>query len=349
MVYERSSWNPSELDVERLIVPSNVGETFSINIFNEELLYLGRQLRTSHGKRLDVLCVDKAGRAVVVELKKDTACLGVDTQALQYLASYFDYRGEKFLDIVCGGDSSLRSSIIDFCDAEITDINSEARIILLAQDFDPALFSMGRWLGDKKVAIKFVEYRPFCVDNSDSKFVAFSVRANYSHFDEYAGSLFRPIESVRRKPATFWHNIGIADESWWSFIVKEGIVTTSYSNLNSPSCIGYQKIKQYIDGDKIVAYASGYGAVGCGQVIGDSYEYKKHDFSKYRDEHYHRIKVKWEWVLSLDKGISSRELREDFLLNHPSSTIQAQRANPLGTSRLIEALAEKSQSIKKAG
>ena len=59
----------------------------SIDLLNPNWLLIGRQVKTSNGKFLDLLCMDRDGDLVVVELKKDLTPREVTAQVIEY-ASY---------------------------------------------------------------------------------------------------------------------------------------------------------------------------------------------------------------------------------------------------------------------
>src|SRR5690606_30505902 len=72
-----SDWLPQELELEKLIVTTEDGETPILDdaVFGEQLLVLRRQVSTRTGKRADILALDRAGRLVVVELKRNAGRL----------------------------------------------------------------------------------------------------------------------------------------------------------------------------------------------------------------------------------------------------------------------------------
>ena len=59
----------------------------NINLLDPNWLVIGRQIITANGKRLDLLCMDRGGGLVVVELKKDLTPREVTAQVIEY-ASY---------------------------------------------------------------------------------------------------------------------------------------------------------------------------------------------------------------------------------------------------------------------
>ena len=68
---------PSEKQLEDVI--SN-----DISILDPNLLLIGRQVLTSHGKFVDLLAMDADGKLVVIELKRDRTPRDIVAQLLDY-------------------------------------------------------------------------------------------------------------------------------------------------------------------------------------------------------------------------------------------------------------------------
>ena len=327
-----STWVPKEIELEKYLLRDDTDEgLLDQSVFREPLLLVSNQVRTRESKRADILALDQAGCSVVIELKRHRGSLGVDTQALQYLAAFSTYKGQDFIARFAKVDG-LSERIQGFVgdDFRIADLNRRSRIILVARSFDPTLFSMGEWLAKSGVAFRCIEYTPFEV--SGEKFLSFSVA-----FDRAPESLY-PIafQSHAREPETFWHNIGRPDDTWWQSLKQRGEISTGFDN--QPGDTGERILKSYIKGDRIVAYAKGRGAVGWGLIErptsykllhvgdpGDTFP-KKHS-------HLHRLNIVWKVVAAkVSDGIPADEIRKRFNIYHPVSTsvkINPRKANDL--------------------
>ena len=139
-----------------------------------------------------------------------------ETQALQYLAEFWPYRGQRFLDHFGRDDAEFEGKVRGFIgdDVPTQDLNRKSRIILVARKFDPALFSMGEWLASTGVPLRCITYHP--AEVGSERFLSFSVA-----FDRAAEPLF-PLEfaSPSRSPRFFWHNIGDPSEDWWRWPIS---------------------------------------------------------------------------------------------------------------------------------
>ncbi len=318
---EKANWNLAELDLEALIISGRIDQTNEniIDFFgDEELLIIDNQVGTSDKKRADILAIDKAGNGVVIELKKDKGQLGIETQALQYLADFTRYRGKDFLKKFLV-DEEKREQVLGFLGGEIEekDINKNNRIILVARYFDRTLYSMGEWLCSKNIGFKCISYDPFSIN--DRKFISFSIV-----FDKSPESLY-PLQfsSLLRKPGIFWHNIGFNEDKWWHYLIEKKIITANYENQQGDK--GENLLKSYIPGDIIIAYANNYGAVGYGKIEAE----KEDDYQliipgtseDIRDGmHLHRRSIKWEkYSKFVNEGIRPKDVKDKFGIHHPIS------------------------------
>lgn len=336
----KDRWQISELDLERYIFSSSSDSPQSLNtsVFSEELLMLTNQVRTSKNKRADILAIDRMGNAVIIELKRDYAALGVDTQALQYLADFSRYKGEAFLNRFAATKAE-RDTVLGFLGSAVTTdrINSSSRIILIAQAFDSTLYAMGDWLSSKGVGFRCIAYHPIQV--GEKKFISFNLT-----FDRSPESVYPLQFSVlTRQPRLFWHNIGFTNDDWWQLLKTENIVTAGFDGTLGDQ--GTTLLRSYVIGDQVIAYCKGYGAVGVGQICEDPIATYRLLTSQemplqHQEKHLHRIKIKWIVTSQhINLGMAAGEIRDKFGIFHPLSTSVS--IDPQKGQQLISCLAEK--------
>lgn len=339
----KSSWKPRELDLEKYLITSDVDgpSILSEAVFGEPLLLLSNQVRTRNKKRADILAMDRAGNGVVIELKRDQGQIGVETQVLQYLADFSSYSGKNFIRKFGEKDPLSEEVILGFVgnNANIEDLNRSSRVILMARSFDSTLFSMGEWLSSNGISFRCITYSPVEVEHK--KLLSFSVV-----FDRSNEALY-PISfaSTVREPGYYWHNIARADQEWWTFLVKNQQIPACFEDL--PGDQGEKILTKYIPGDTIIAYAKGFGAVGCGTVT-DPINYrllKIGENGDFLEGHCrHRLRVKWRWtVQDLRDGIPPDRVREKFGIYHPVSTSVS--IDPLKCLRLLDYMESKTTFI----
>jgi hypothetical protein len=334
----------SEVEIENyLISTENIESDKLLNsdIFKEDLLLIDNQTRTKDKKRADILALDKRGNLVVIELKKDNAKLGVEMQALQYLAAFSEFKGQAFIDKFKGKENELESKIKSFIEnLDIKELNQKQRIILMAQNFDNSLLSMGEWLSSQGVAFRCLQYSQLKI--GDKRYLSFSV-----YFDRSSETLYQlRFNGARRSdssvlPQIYWHNIGYSSDDWWGHCVKDKFIAASFDN--APNDRGEILLKSYIQGDKIIAYANGKGAVGCG-VIDNPNSYKlvkEHSNEDYlKGKLLHRVNINWEANVKLNNAISANDLKETYQIYPPIQTSSMIKSNE-NADRLIMAIKEK--------
>jgi hypothetical protein len=297
-------------------------------IFREDLYLIGRQLRTRQGKRLDMLAIDLNGNAVVIELKRDAATLGVDTQALQYLADVSADAGPAFLDAwLKASEAEHRKRILDSLRVPAEQINRKQRIILIASDFDRSLFSMGEWLASQGIGFRCISYRRYALAGHD--YLSFSVEFDGAGEPVYR---FARRERFAEGPGSFWIGMGSwvksanRASSWWESHLRGGFISCGFEGREGDR--GTEILQKMLsDGDTVYAYMPGFGAIGYGTVSGP-YKFEKIN-SPSNDplggEHPHRRPVQWKaWVdpANLGAAIPPSELRDrDDLPAHPIATL----------------------------
>lgn len=314
-----SDWSPLELQLEDYLVPDEVDEPIlQREVFKEELLFVGQQVPTQHNKRLDILALDQKGQGVVIELKRDQGTLGVETQALQYVAEVSGYEGSRFVRMFSEDPEALEDRIQSFTgeDVQLNDVNRQTRVILVARGFDRALPSLCQWLGDQDIPVRCIQYTPIEIDGV--RYLDFSI-----DFDSSPRDLFPLVFGGRvREPKVFWFNIGRSRQEWWTFLREAGKIMAGFEN--QPGDQGERILRSFVRHDRIIAYASGFGAVGWAEIEEPgSYELiepgSPDDFLD--GEQLHHLKVKWRSTAErLDDAISAGSIREQFDLHHPIAT-----------------------------
>jgi hypothetical protein len=69
------------LDLERRIQDWVEGD---LTLIGAEGIILGREVRTAHGKRIDLLAMDEEGNLIIIELKRDSGARDIVAQVLDY-------------------------------------------------------------------------------------------------------------------------------------------------------------------------------------------------------------------------------------------------------------------------
>jgi hypothetical protein len=258
-----------ELVLERdLIEEANENaKILSEDIFGDSLLLLDNEGYTAVGKRYDILALDGNGNAVIIELKRNKGRRGIETQALGYLADISARKGKQFL---AQFPAEVQANIRSFLGENYSenDINSSPRIILMARSFDRAVFALGEWLASNGVPFRCVQFRR--VSLGEDRLLVFSTVFDRSR-DPLFSLQFSP--AAKRESRIFWHIIGNNDwpenqqDAWWEFLRANGLVTASFDN--APGDTGEALLHEYVQGDRVIAYAVKKGAIGGGLIQKD--------------------------------------------------------------------------------
>ncbi len=126
-------------------------------------------------RRIDLLCVDRNARLVVVELKRTSDSEVVDLQALRYAAMVsrmtFEEAVEAYRDYLIKRQivADPRTALLEFLHwAEPSDgrFADDVRIVLAATDFGPEVTSTVLWLNEREVDITCVRLQPYFIKDT---------------------------------------------------------------------------------------------------------------------------------------------------------------------------------------
>ena len=136
-----------------------------ISVLDPNLLVIGRQVRTSFGGAVDLLCMDGEGNLVVVELKKGQTPRDVTSQALEYSSWVKDLEfGELtgIADSYLGIAGSLETAFRERFGTELPEqLNQAHRSLIVAESVDASTDRIVRYLAEMKVPINVATVQHF--------------------------------------------------------------------------------------------------------------------------------------------------------------------------------------------
>lgn len=125
-------------------------------------------------RRIDLLCLDKQARLVVVELKRTDDGGHMELQAIRYAAMVSSMTLEQAIaahaKMLGGEDAEARAkkAVLDFLDfesAESEELSGDVRIILVSMDFSTELTTAVIWLNKHDLDLTCIRLLPYKLDD----------------------------------------------------------------------------------------------------------------------------------------------------------------------------------------
>lgn len=150
------------VDLERRLEDWLVSD---ISVLDPGLLVIGRQVRTEFGGEIDLLCLDKFGDTVIIELKKGKTPREVTAQALDY-ASWVDQLDSDHILSIADEYFQSEDSLGEVFSAKFgTDlpdsINLNHHSLIVAETMDNSTERIVRYLSDLNVPINVATVQHF--------------------------------------------------------------------------------------------------------------------------------------------------------------------------------------------
>lgn len=239
----------------------------SPSILGEELLVIGKEVILPSGKRLDLLCVDKAAALVVVELKRDDSGVSVEWQAIKYASYCSNFLPEEIFKKYAGyldkPEAEATKAIEEFIDGDIESLNSDQRIILASKEFNSEVISAVLWLREFGVDIQCTRLAPY-LDADGRLFIKPETIIPLPEAKDY----IERKETKQRKAVSapgewtgcWFVNVGEGPHRTWDDNQKFGFIGAGQGKRYSSA------LNRLAVGDKIYAYMKGLGYVGFGEV-----------------------------------------------------------------------------------
>jgi DNA-directed RNA polymerase subunit F len=122
-----------------------------VSLLSLDLLIIGEQVETAAGNFIDLLCIDRSGNLVVVELKRDKTPREVTAQALDYASWVKDLEAEGIEAIAerhLKGEALETAFLSTFGEELPEDINEHHAILVVASEIDDSTERIIRYLSE---------------------------------------------------------------------------------------------------------------------------------------------------------------------------------------------------------
>ena len=239
--------------------------TQDIGILDSNLMVIATQVRTDHGKFIDILAMDDSGQLVVIELKRSMTPREVITQTLDYAAWVKTLSADRIEDLyrAAHGGTELRAGYAerfgtqDYYPAQL---NETQRLIVVASALDPITERILAYLADFGVPINAVFFRAF--KEGPQEYLARTWLMDPDEVELKAEKAADP-----KATKTPWNGIdyyvsfGHDQSRHWEDGRKYGFVSAGNGVWYSGS------LKQLKPGDRVSVYIPGHGYVGVGEVL----------------------------------------------------------------------------------
>jgi hypothetical protein len=162
-------------DLQRMII--NTADPFFDEI-GEKLLILGEEVVPTDvvDDRIDVLAMDKQGAIVVIELKRGAHKLHL-LQALSYAAMTSDWDREGIISQRATfkqcSQADAQEEIEEFLEDDISTLNEQQRVLLIAEQYDYQVLATAKWLTEKHDA-GIACWKMELAEDAGSEYLSFS-------------------------------------------------------------------------------------------------------------------------------------------------------------------------------
>ncbi len=235
------------------------------SICGTDLLILGRQVRSDHGRPLDLLAIDGEGRTHVLELKRHRTPRDVVAQTLDYgswvAGLSLDRLEQIYLDYT-DGKKKLGDAFAERFDCPLPDVvNGQQQFTIVASELDPDSERIVEFLAESYgVPINAVFFRHF--NEGDRQYLARTWLLDPEQTEAKAGRSARS-KSQPWNGQDFYVVLGGVEDGRWP-------IARDFGLLNGGGGPRYWKPLGHLKpGHRVFAHVAGAGYVGIGKVTGE--------------------------------------------------------------------------------
>jgi len=223
---------------------------------------IGRQLITSFGKRLDLLCMDSEATLYVIEVKKERTPREVVAQALDYGFWIDQVTLDEIADLHAKhhDGETLADGFRQRFDADLPDeLSGEHQLVIVASSLDPATDRIVQYVRNRGVPIYVVFFQYF--RDGDTEFLARTWDADPLRTETVAKA------ATVKKPRAPWNGqdfyvtFGEDERRTWDDALRYGFVSAGGGKWYS------QTLQALFPGARVFVYIPKTGYVAVGKVL----------------------------------------------------------------------------------
>jgi len=226
------------------------------------LLVIGRQVITSFGKRIDLLCIDSEGTLYVIEVKKARTPREVVAQALDYGFWIDQVTIDEIGDLYARhheGESFAEGFRQRFDDDPPEELSGEHQLVIVASSLDPSTDRIVQYVRGRGVPIYVVFFQYF--RDGEHEFLARTWDADPLRAEGAA----RPhMPKTARAPwngQDFYVTFGEDEQRTWEDALRYGFVSGGGGKWYS------QSLQALFPGARVFVYIPKTGYVAVGKVL----------------------------------------------------------------------------------
>lgn len=246
----------SEKKLENLLVNS-------LYILDEELLLLGRQIRTDHGKYIDILAMDLEGTIHIIELKKNQTPREVVAQTLDYASWIQNLDSSNIREIYEKYNlrGNLESAFEEKFKTSLPEIiNDTHQISIVASRLDPETERIINYLSSNyNVPINVVFFKFF--KDGDNEYISRSWLIDPNTVEEQSNQVKKSGPKEKWNGNDYVVNFEDGKSRSWEDARKYGFVSAGNGSWYSRTLYNLQV------GNRIFCMAPGTGYIGVGEVL----------------------------------------------------------------------------------
>ncbi|MEF3086552.1 endonuclease NucS domain-containing protein [Bacillus altitudinis] len=249
-----------------------------ISILSEDLLLIGRQVKTDYNKYIDMLAIDQDGNLVIIELKKNKTPRDVVAQSIDYASWVEQLSYEQVLSIFKHNNTKeIAEAFGEKFNSSLPEtINNEHQIMIVSTELDSATERIIQYLSHNfDVPINAVYFRYF--EESGHQFLVRNWLIDPRIVDEKSSA-------IKKKKQEKWNErdyvVNFEESTWrnWDDAVKYGFVAAGGGRRYSIT------LKKVPVGARIFCMVPGHGYVGIGKVVAAAKPAKDMVFLEYDKE-----------------------------------------------------------------
>lgn len=235
-----------------------------LDLLDEDILILGRQVNTDFGKRIDLLGLDVDGNVLVLELKRGRSPRDAVAQLLDYGSWVQGLSRERVAQIFdeheAAGESLEEAFHSAFGGAPPDALNESHRLVLVASELDPATERILQYLSeDFSVPVNAVFFQYF--KDGENEYLTRTWFKDPREMDPTGPSKAKKEPWNKRD---FYVSVGEGPHRTWNDMKQYGFVSGGGGRWYS------RTLDALFPGGRVFACIPGTGYVGMGTVVSES-------------------------------------------------------------------------------